>query len=312
MSETQIIYLYGCERKDVPQIAKLINTNLEFDNFSPSQVEHLIFDDPHFSPEYIIRGYRNDNLISFLCGVNAFYKQKKVGWIKMFVVDKMLKFQGIGKQMFGIIEQKFSSCDEIRIMDSVPCYFQPGVDVRYTEAIVFLETLGYKKVGENIHLETNLDNVDFTVEAEAENRIQQLGYKIKQVNDELYPLLLSWLTRTFPAWEFEVKFAYKNVPPKIFAAIYNNDVVGFACYDTTSAGWFGPIGVDPQHRKVGIGKILLLKCLHALKNSGYKQIIIPWISPSSLKFYTTTCNAKISRCFWVYVKSHEKQPNTWM
>lgn len=297
-----LMYTYGFEHTDIHKTTELINSNLDFDKFTSAHVEHLIFDDPNFSPEYIIKGYKDNNLVSFLCGVKALYKQKKIGWIKIFVVDKSLRYQGIGKTMFSMIETKFADCDEIRIMDAVPCYFQPGVDVRYTESIVFLETIGYKKVGENIHLETQLDTINFHLSDEIEKKANLQGYNILRPEGKLYNELLLWIRKTFPAWEFEVNFAYKSIPVKIFVAVYNNSVVGFSCYDTTSPGWFGPIGVDPQHRKIGLGKVLLLKCLNELKNFGYKTVVIPWISPSSLKFYTTTCNAKISRCFWVYAK----------
>ncbi len=302
MDNTEIKYHYGCSRQDVNKITEFINSNLEFDKFSPTQVEHLIFDDPNFNDELVIQGYLNNTLVSFLCAVKSIYKQKHIGWIKIFVVDKQYRFKGIGKKMFAVIEEKLSSCDEIRIMDSVPCYFQPGVDVRYTEAVVFLESLGYKKIGENIHLETQLENVDFNLITEIEQKINMLGYNILQPDKKLYSEIISWIRKTFPAWEFEVNYAYKNTPAKLFVVVHGNNIVGFSCYDTTSPGWFGPIGVDSQHRKIGLGKILLLKCLKELYNLGYTTVVIPWISPSSLKFYTTTCNAKISRCFWVYAK----------
>jgi GNAT superfamily N-acetyltransferase len=295
-------FKFSLSEKEIQTLAKLINTNLEFDKFSSSHIKHLIFDDPNFSTEYIICGYKKDKLISFLCGVQANYKGKQIGWIKIFLVDKKFRRKGIGRQMFSLIEEKFKSCDEIRIMDSVPCYFQPGVDVRYTEAIVFLESLGYKKIGENIHLETDLTKIDFSLIKILEQQINQQNYRIVRGTTELYQPLVTWIQQIFPAWEYEVSFSYKAKQPQVFIALHNDKVVGFSCFNTTAEGWFGPIGVDPQHRKVGLGKILLLKSLKELKNLGYKKSVIPWISPSSLKFYVSTCNARISRCFWVYTK----------
>lgn len=295
-------FKFSLPKTEIQTLTKLINRNLEFDKFSETQIKHVIFDDPNFSNEYIICGYKDEKLISFLCGTCASYKGKQIGWIKIFVVDKKFRRQGIARQMFSLIEEKFKSCDEIRIMDSVPCYFQPGVDVRYTEAIVFLESLGYKKVAENIHLETDLTKLDFSSLKKLEEQIKQQNYHVVRGTKELYKPLIVWIQQTFPAWEYEVSFSYKTKQPQIFIALYNNDVVGFSCFNTTAEGWFGPIGVDPNHRKIGLGKILLLKSLKELKKLGYKNSVIPWISLSSLKFYVSSCNARISRCFWVYSK----------
>jgi len=188
-----IYFKFSLSKTELQSLEKLINNNLEFDKFSLPHIEYLIFDDPNFSDEYIICGYINNELISFLCSVRANYKGKQIGWIKIFLVDKKFRRKGIGRQMFSLIEEKFKFCDEIRIMDSVPCYFQPGVDVRYTEAIVFLESLGYKKIGENIHLETDITKIDFSLIESLERQINKQNYTIVQGTTELYQPLVTWI-----------------------------------------------------------------------------------------------------------------------
>ncbi len=56
---------------------------------------------------------------------------------------------------------------------------------------------------------------------------------------------------------------------KCFIATENGKLVGFACYDSSSKGFFGPIGVDPQRRGENIGQALLVRTLTAMREYGY-------------------------------------------
>ncbi len=59
-------------------------------------------------------------------------------------------------------------------------------------------------------------------------------------------------------------------------AVRDSQLVGFACYDATAKGFFGPIGVDPTKRGRGVGRALLLSCLHAMAWDGYGYAVIGW------------------------------------
>ena len=92
-------------------------------------------------------------------------------------------------------------------------------------------------------------------------------------------------------WVSEVEVAFAHQPPACFIAVYEGEVVGFACYDTTAKGFFGPTGVDEAQRGKGIGKALLLACLHALWNEGYIYGIIGGAGP--VDFYTRAVGATV-------------------
>ena len=59
-----------------------------------------------------------------------------------------------------------------------------------------------------------------------------------------------------------------------FVAIKEKSLIGFACYDTTGLGFFGPIGVEPSSRGKGTGSALLRACLLDMKLKGYGYAII--------------------------------------
>ena len=76
---------------------------------------------------------------------------------------------------------------------------------------------------------------------------------------------------------------------KCYIAVRNNEILGFACYDVSMLNIFGPIGVLESQRKLGIGKLLLLKSLLSMKELGYAYAIIGWAGPQ--EFYARSCGA---------------------
>ena len=83
-------------------------------------------------------------------------------------------------------------------------------------------------------------------------------------------LFIDWVSKTFgSAWAAETDAALSNRPWSCFAAIKKETFIGFACYDATCLGLFGPIGVAEAHRGSGTGKALLLACLLDMKLKGY-------------------------------------------
>jgi len=88
-------------------------------------------------------------------------------------------------------------------------------------------------------------------------------------------LIVQWVSDKFgPAWASETEAALANVPRTCFVAIKKAAIIGFACYDATALGFFGPIGVDRLHRRKGTGKALLLACLLDMKLKGYGYAVV--------------------------------------
>ena len=66
-------------------------------------------------------------------------------------------------------------------------------------------------------------------------------------------------------------------------------MVGFAGYECTRRGFFGPTGVIPAAQGKGIGKALLLASLTALREMGYVYAIIGAAGP--VDFYQKAVGA---------------------
>jgi len=57
-------------------------------------------------------------------------------------------------------------------------------------------------------------------------------------------------------------------------AVKDANIVGFACYDATALGFFGPIGVAESYRNKGTGRALMAACLLDMKLKGYGYAIV--------------------------------------
>jgi predicted GNAT family acetyltransferase len=92
-----------------------------------------------------------------------------------------------------------------------------------------------------------------------------------------------------PKWVSEAKVAFSRQPVSAFMATREKEILGFACYDTTGKGYFGPTGVAEGERGSGLGKALLYKALEAMREEGYAYAIIGGVGPR--EFYEKACGA---------------------
>ncbi len=99
-----------------------------------------------------------------------------------------------------------------------------------------------------------------------------------------------WVVRTFgEGWGDEFACSFKSFPVTSFVALRNDEIVGFATYEATSRGYFGPTGVLESERGKGIGKELLVRSMIGLRELGYAYAIIGGAGPTD--FYEKTVGA---------------------
>ena len=121
---------------------------------------------------------------------------------------------------------------------------------------------------------------------------EKAGVDIRRALAAEKHLVGNWVQQHFnPSWVNECEVAFGQVPISCFIAVEveQRELIGFTCYDAVCRNFFGPIGVSEAFRGRGIGKALLLKCLHAMAAQGYAYAIIPWVGPK--EFYAETAGA---------------------
>src|SRR5215213_3766442 len=106
---------------------------------------------------------------------------------------------------------------------------------------------------------------------------------------ELTPVRRFVETNFSRSWADEISVGFARQPVAVFVATIERELVGFAAYECTRRGFFGPTGVIPAVQGKGIGKALLLASLSALREMGYVYAIIGAAGP--VHFYQKTVGA---------------------
>jgi hypothetical protein len=111
--------------------------------------------------------------------------------------------------------------------------------------------------------------------------------------------VIGWIREHFGSiWAGEAENAFFRPTKSIFIAVretidengrVSSKMLGFGCYDATVKGFFGPTGVAVEERGQGIGRALLLACLHGMYDEGYGYGIIGSAGP--VDFYKKTVGA---------------------
>jgi len=90
-------------------------------------------------------------------------------------------------------------------------------------------------------------------------------------------------------WADEMSVGFARQPVSVFVATIERELVGFAAYECTRRGFFGPMGVLDKVQGKGVGKALLLAALAALREMGYVYAIVGAAGP--VHFYQKTVGA---------------------
>ena len=105
-------------------------------------------------------------------------------------------------------------------------------------------------------------------------------------------IVVSYVRRAFlEGWGSECDMAFSHQPPSCFIAVHEEEIVGFACYNATCWGFFGPLGVSETFRGSGIGTALLRTSLSAMSNEGYAYAVIGWVDDEGVSFYQRVVGA---------------------
>ena len=99
-----------------------------------------------------------------------------------------------------------------------------------------------------------------------------------------------WVAARFGGgWASECEVAFARQPISCHLALCDGELAGFACWDATCRGFFGPVGVDERFRRQSLGRALLLNCLRAMAACGYGYAVVGWAH--SAPFYAEAVGA---------------------
>jgi predicted N-acetyltransferase YhbS len=111
------------------------------------------------------------------------------------------------------------------------------------------------------------------------------------------------------AWADEISSGFARQPVSVYIAARAGRVVGFAAYECTRRGFFGPTGVAEGERGCGVGTALLLACLWGLRETGYAYGIIGGVGPA--EFYERAVGAVLIADSTPSVYADPLRPDAW-
>ncbi len=227
------------------------------------------------------------------------------GHVELLAVAPAASGRGAGRQLLGDMEARLRElgATELILGANPPVYVWPGIDVRYTAMTCLADAAGYERYQEALDMVVDLRAVDLGVSDE-ERRLARAGITVRRAARAEAGLVVDWL-RAGPwgqsTWPEEAASALGREPVSCHVAGRDRAYVGFACYGSVRSGWFGPMGTLPSERGLGVGSVLLKRCLADMRGSGLPTARIGWVGP--VRFYARTLGARIERVYWLYRKA---------
>lgn len=125
-----------------------------------------------------------------------------------------------------------------------------------------------------------------------ERRCRDAGVAVRRAEPWDRAAMREFVSRNFgELWALEADRAYCQTPISGFLALAGPRIVGFAVYECTRRGYFGPTGVLDGFRGKGVGATLLFACLRAMEQMGYAYAVIGGVGPAD--YYEKTCGALV-------------------
>lgn len=221
------------------------------------------------------------------------------GYVDLVAVRPAARRRGLGRALVTAVEQRLAGygVPEVRLAGHPPAFGWPGIDVRYTAAVCAAEALGYARGRTAWNMTVNLAAVPDPAPDEA--RLAAAGVMVRRAGEADVPALGALADAEFGgAWSAELADAIAYGGAHL--ALRGPSVLGFAAYGGCRPSWFGPMGTAAAARGMGIGTVLLRRCLREQRAAGLATAQICWVDP--VRFYADAVGARIERVFLLYRK----------
>ncbi|WP_433082686.1 GNAT family N-acetyltransferase [Dactylosporangium sp. CA-052675] len=130
-----------------------------------------------------------------------------------------------------------------------------------------------------------------------ESRLEGQGVKVLPAG----PDTPAWVRSIWgDGWAWEVEQSLGRDGAGCYVAVRDGEILGFAAYGANRPSWFGPMGTAPAAEGLGVGRVLLRRCLADQHSLGLRSAQIGWAGP--IGFYSKAVAARVERVFWIYTK----------
>ena len=224
------------------------------------------------------------------------------GFIDLLVVDRAEQRRGIARQLTAEMERALAGrgCGQVTLAGNGPYYAWPGVDIHYTAAVCFAEDSGYQRHGCEVNMDVDVLQAPLVTDAD-ETRLAAEGIQVRRAGAADDGPLQESLSSTWQAsWVAEIAAILGSSDAGLYVAVQGDRYVGFCGYGLNRIHETGPLGTHPDLRRLGIGAVLIKRCLAEQRSRGVVSAELVWAGP--LSYFARTVRATIGRAFWLYTK----------
>lgn len=281
----------GYRPGDERAVVTLWNRCLPADSISGERFVRQVLLDVNFDPEGFLVAELDGALVGFLLAIVRTTPMQGIdtdpddGWITVFFVDPSFRKQGIGQALLdrGRAHVAARGRRWVSVSPYAPNYFWPGVDVRrYPEAERLLRKNGFEDIETPVSMSASL--LDFAIPErvhDLQRRREAEGYTFGTLRDDQIVGVLNFNTRYFSAdWARALRDALLRdvARERVLVAARGDEIVGFCLYGGYDrvAERFGPFGVHPELRRLGLGRVLLYQCLDRMHANGLQNAWFLW------------------------------------
>ncbi|MFG2048640.1 GNAT family N-acetyltransferase [Micromonospora sp. NPDC048935] len=247
--------------------------------------------------------YRGVELVGVLfCSVSS--TKPDSGHVDLVAVLPEHRRRGVGRALLRRAERVLAErgVTEVLLAGNPPYYAWPGIDVRYTPAVCAALALGYQQDRTAWNMTTDLSydgSPALRPTDTAERRLADQGVTVRRAEPADLPALTAFARSTFGGtWDGELAGSVGRDGAGCHLAERDGEVLGFAAYGSSRPSWFGPMGTAPAAEGLGIGGVLLRRCLADQRAAGLTRAEIGWVGP--VPFYSGSAGARIERVFFLY------------
>jgi ribosomal protein S18 acetylase RimI-like enzyme len=287
---------------DESELLDVWRASMTADGLSDHLFRTKVLLDPNFMTENLLVAVEGERLAGFVLAltrqVPLFLQglESDKAWITAFGVHPDYQRRGIGSALFNTIRAKLAAEGRrtIDISPYVPNYFVPGVDIHaYPATLAFLDKVGFRVLYNAISMGADLSGFRIPPEIlELERRREQEdGLTIRPVAAADLPELMPFIVRHF-GWDWYRHaqdyllelFGGSNTQHICFlVARQHGEIVGY-CQQRLER--FGPFGVDPSRRNLGIGRLLLFRCLATMSARHTYFAYFLWTGEDAARLYS--------------------------
>lgn len=282
---------------DGPELAATWTRAAPQDPIGYPRFRDMVLLDRNFDPAGLIIAELDDRIIGAAYAVRRLIPesgddlQPESGWMPFFFVDPDHRGQGIGRQLLQSALDWLADLGRNTIYFSsyTPNYFLPGLDAdRYPAADHLLRDLDFDTQYRCVAMDASL--LDYQIPDDVSALIARrraAGYRFAPPTDDELVGLIDIAGSQFNAdWARGIREAVLDGLPLeriIMAWDPAGDLLGwamFGCYEQVIER-FGPFGVLPASRGLGLGKILLQLTLEQMRAAGAHSAWFLWTGPTS-------------------------------